>query len=245
MKEMAENMDDFIKLPRLYVDRELRVGQALALSAPQAHYLRNVLRRSAGDNIRLFNGRDGEWAAALEMPDKKLVAARPAKKLKEQPSDKTETHLLFAPLKKDALDVLIEKAVELGVTHLHPVLTQNTEARRLNEVRLRAQIIEAAEQCERLTLPVLAAPEDLSKKLAGWDQNTPLYACLERAGAEKLAGPFLPKAAFLIGPEGGFTAAEKQKIAALPYVISADLGAAILRAETAALFCLSARLLGG
>jgi 16S rRNA (uracil1498-N3)-methyltransferase len=237
--------DGFIKLPRLYVDHELREGQALALSAPQAHYLRNVLRRGAGDNIRLFNGRDGEWTAALEMPDKKLVVARLGKKLKKQPADKTETHLLFAPLKKGAMDFLIEKAVELGVTHLHPVLTQNTEARRLNEDRLRAQILEAAEQCERLTLPELAAPEDLHKKLAGWDGSVLLYACIERVGAKKLAGPFPEKTAFLIGPEGGFTADEKQKTAALSYVIMTDLGEAILRAETAAIFCLSARLLAG
>jgi 16S rRNA (uracil1498-N3)-methyltransferase len=123
------------------------------------------------------------------------------------------------------------------------VLTQNTEVRRINEERMRAQIIEAAEQCERLSLPLLTPPAELAAALAGWDRVVPLYACLERADARPLAGPFPPKTGFLVGPEGGFTEGEKQQVKDLPYIVPVSLGTDILRAETAALFCLSGRRL--
>lgn len=234
--------DDFIKLPRLYVDHELRDGATVGLSDAQTHYLRNVLRREAGDEVKLFNGCDGEWLAALDI-GKKSATARLTRQLKSQPGEKTETHLLFAPLKKDALDFLIEKAVELGVTHLHPVLTQHTEVRRVNDERLRAQIVEAAEQCERMTIPELKAVNNLSDIISHWNSGIKLYACIERRDAVPLAGLFPEKTAFLIGPEGGFTEDEKDRLGKLDFVESASLGESILRAETAALFCLSARRL--
>ncbi len=234
--------DDFIKLPRLYVDHELSDGATIELSTQQAHYLRNVLRRATGDEVRLFNGRDGEWLGVLDI-SKKSATARPCKRLKSQPEEKTETHLLFAPIKKGAMDFLIEKAVELGVTHLHPVLTQNTEVRQVNEERLRAQIVEAVEQCERLTIPTLAAVTSLSDIGSHWNPAIKLYACIERRESSPLGGPFSEKSAFLIGPEGGFTKEEKEKLGKLSFVIPVTLGESILRAETAALFCLSARKL--
>jgi 16S rRNA (uracil1498-N3)-methyltransferase len=234
--------DDFIKLPRLYVDHELRGGAAIELSDAQAHYLRNVLRRGAGDEVRLFNSGDGEWLAELDI-SKKSAIARLHRQLKKQPDERKETHLLFAPIKKDAMDFLIEKAVELGVTHLHPVLTQNTEVRRVNEERLRAQIIEAAEQCERLTIPALGAVASFSDISSRWNSEIKLYACIERREADPLDGPFSEKSAFLIGPEGGFTEEEIEKLGKLSFVVPVSLGESILRAETAALFCLSARKL--
>jgi 16S rRNA (uracil1498-N3)-methyltransferase len=234
--------EDFIKLPRLYVDHELSDGGEIELSPPQTHYLRNVLRRGTADDVRVFNGRDGEWLAALDF-GKKSVTARLRDHLKLQPPEKTETHLLFAPIKKDAMDFLIEKAVELGVTHLHPVLTQNTEVRRVNEDRVRTQIIEAAEQCERLTIPTLAAITSLSDIGSRWNSEINLYACIERRAANPLTGPFSKKTAFLIGPEGGFTEEEKEKLGKLKFVVPVNLGESILRAETAALLCLSARKL--
>ena len=238
------NANDLFKLPRLYVDQPLAQDQALALPDSQAHYLGTVLRRTAGDRVRLFNGRDGEFLAVLEMPSRKNIVAKPVQLLKPQPTAKTQTHLLFAPLKKDALDFLIEKAVELGATHLHPVLTQNTEVRRLNEERVRQQIIESAEQTERMDIPQLAAPTELITLLESWNTEIKIHAGVERdKSIDSLPHKYSDNAAFLIGPEGGFTAQEKSALASRDFVVPVTLGDTILRAETAALFCLSARRL--
>lgn len=228
-----------IKLPRLYVDHDLAVGAEATLAEGQAHYLRSVMRLGVGDAVRLFNGRDGEALATLRTLDKKSAVASVTEQIRPQPPAPGQTHLLFTPLKKDALDFLIEKSVELGVTHLHPVLTHNTDVRRINDERLRQQIIEAAEQCERLTVPALAPLQPLETVLAAWNKKIPLFAALERFAAPGLPQKFPRDIAFLIGPAGGFTEGEKAMLA--PHAV--QLGPAILRAETAALLCLSARLL--
>ncbi len=231
-------MADVIKLPRLYVDLELAPGALVAFSEDQSHYLRSVLRLSPGDNVRVFNGRDGEYLCAMAELTKKGASATAAERLLSQPPAPAALHLYFAPIKKARMDMLVEKAVELGVTALRPVITQNTEIRQINEDRLRAQIAEAAEQCERLDMPALHPAINLS---ALKPDGIPVYACLERSEtAPHLAAALRPgPAALLIGPEGGFTAEEINHLKALPGITPVTLGPRTLRAETAAIAALT------
>lgn len=229
---------EITKLPRLFVGGDLAEGQPLPLSIAQAHYLRNVLRREAGALLRVFNGRDGEYLAALKRTHKRGGEAICERMLAPQPNAPAPLHLIFAPVKKARLDVLIEKAVELGATHLHPVITRNTENRTLNMDRLNAQIVEAAEQCERLDLPVLSKPRPLTDWLPMWDASIPVAAALERT-PDALPLSTIPARAVLIGPEGGFTAEENALLQSTPFIRAASLGPRILRSETAALYALS------
>ncbi len=233
--------DDYIKLPRLHVHQELHENAKISLSSAQAHYLKNVLRRNEGDRLLLFNGRDGEWLAALTALGKKEAVAVPEKCLRPQPAPQGETHLIFTPIKKARLDFLIEKAVELGATHLHPLITARTEVRHINEERVQAQMIEAAEQCERLAVPRLSRPVSLAALPGSWDRAIPVYACIERRDAPQLKDCDIPdKAAFLIGPEGGFSPEEIAMIEKMPFSKPVSLGETVYRAETAALICLIA-----
>lgn len=235
---MSKN--DYIKLPRLYVDQELQENGNLCFSKEQAHYLKNVIRKQPGDELRLFNGHDGEWLAALSTISKKDAQANIREQIAEQTKTTPEIHLLFAPIRKARMDFLVEKAVELGVTHLHPVLTQNTENRQINEERIQTQIIEAAEQCERLDIPVLHGPQKIEGLTNDWKNNITIYACIERDDSPLLknalsGAPY----AFLIGPEGGFTIEEKDFLSTHEFIKPVSLGAQILRSETAAILALS------
>lgn len=227
-------MTDHTKSPRLYLDAPLAGGQTLLLTDAAHHYLKNVMRAEAGDYVRLFNGRDGEFAARIQSIGKKSLDLLLETRLRPQQNPSRRLHLLFAPIRKERMDFLVEKAVELGTTDLHIVLTQNTDQRKTNEDRLTAQIIEAAEQCERLDIPALHAGEGLFKKLKSWDADIPLFAALERTDAAPL-GARGGDCALLIGPSGGFTAEEKERLAGLAFVRPASLGTNILRSETAAL----------
>jgi 16S rRNA (uracil1498-N3)-methyltransferase len=179
--------------------------------------------------------RDGEFLARIEAVDKKAVTFTIEQSLRKPRVAPRKIHLLFAPIKKERMDFLIEKAVELGATDLHPVLTQNTDIRKINEERLQAQMIEAAEQCERMDIPALHAVDDLFKILALWNRNIPVVAALERFGADPLLVQTISgDCAVLIGPSGGFTQDEKEKLAALGFVRPVSLGENILRSETAA-----------
>ncbi|HPF78451.1 MAG TPA: RsmE family RNA methyltransferase [Alphaproteobacteria bacterium] len=228
------NKDETFKLPRLYTEYPLFDKGVIPLSSGQAHYLNNVMRRKDGDFVRLFDGENGEWLGQLKDLTKKSGSIVLSEKLLAQPQNSRRLHLFFTPIKKSHMDWLIEKAVELGTTDFHPVLTHNTEVRKINDERVRSQIFEAAEQCERLEIPVLHELEKLETKLASWPQEIPVLSCLERYNA-----PLIHKAgigndvpvAFLIGPEGGFTAEEKDKIAEKTKAVS--LGETILRVETA------------
>ncbi len=232
--------EDYIKLPRLYVDQELKENTIVSFNSDQAHYLKNVMRRKNGDCLRLFNGRDGEWVVLLTTLEKKRAEGVPDKQLYAQPEKTNEVHLIFTPIKKARMDFLIEKAVELGVTHLHPILTQNTETRKINTSRVRQQIIEAAEQCERLAIPVFYDLENLENTLNAPDIKT-LYACIERSKAPKISKVTIEKnTAVLIGPEGGFTKEEKEMLGRHNKILPVSLGDYILRSETAALYALSA-----
>lgn len=216
----------------------LQVGDSIILSEEHAHYLKNVLRRQDGDSVRIFNGMDGEFLCHLRDLGKKSGLAHAAELIRAQPSPRAPVHLYFAPIKKNRLEWMIEKAVELGATDLHPVITQNTEVRDLNIPRTEQQIIEAAEQSESMTLPRLHPVVKLSALTAG-----PILACLERADAKPLATALPPPGqpvSFLIGPEGGFTADEMKWINTQPHFTPVSLGENILRAETAACYVLSA-----
>jgi 16S rRNA (uracil1498-N3)-methyltransferase len=227
------------KLPRLYVTAPLSAGKNFELDEAQTHYVKNVMRRKEGEQIRCFNGRDGEFTARIETVKKRAVELSAQSQIKTQPPENPKIHLLFAPLKKHRMDQVIEKTVELGVTDLHPVITAHTEVRDLNAERLTAQIIEAAEQSERLDVPTLHPIKDLKSKMAAWDKALPLYWGAETKKDEALMlTQSLKASAFLIGPVGGFDTGECEYLAALPFIKPVSLGPRVLRAETAAIFCL-------
>jgi 16S rRNA (uracil1498-N3)-methyltransferase len=229
---------DFTKLPRIYIDRTFTANATVKLETAQSHYLKNVLRRKIGDFIRLFNGRDGEWLANIKDFGKSDCTVEIKGKIREQPEKSTELHLLFAPIKKDRTDFIIEKAVEVGATDIHPVLTARTENRNVNEERLRAQIVEASEQCERFEIPTLHAAAELKPKISNWKSSTPILWCRERGESPHIT-TFQEKAwAFLIGPEGGFDDNEFAFLGGLTYVRPLTLGETVLRAETAVILAL-------
>jgi len=216
---------------RLYVTTPLSAATAVETTAQQAHYLRTVMRRRAGDPVALFNGRDGEWLAHIDTvrPDRARLAV--GHRLREQVPE-PDFWLAFALLKRDATDLVVQKATELGVAAIHPVITGRTNAARVNFERLSAIAIEAAEQSERLTVPELHQPQPLPALLTSWPAGRPLIVAVERTHAPHippLAGP----AALLVGPEGGFDPAELETLRAHPFVTACSLGPRILRADTA------------
>lgn len=232
-------MEDY-KSPRVYVEQPLSEGIALELADGVQHYLKNVLRIMNGDAVRFFNGRDGEFVGRVENAGKKTVTVTLEKKSRAQKNPDRRIHLLFAPIKKDRMDWLVEKAVELGATDLHVVLTQNTDMRKINEDRMKTQIIEASEQCERLDIPALHVTGDMFKTLALWNKAVPIFAALERFDAAPLRDQNVSKeCAILIGPSGGFTQDEKEKLASLTFIKPVSLGNNILRSETAVAAALS------
>lgn len=230
------------KLPRLFTESPLSEGCAAVLDTAQTHYLKNVLRKQEGEHLRVFNGKDGEFTAHIEKLGKKEAIIRLEALFLPQPPAAPPVHLVFAPIKKARLDMLIEKAVELGASDLHPVLTERTENRHLNTERLNAQITESLEQCERLARPRLHPLQKLEKLIPTW-QSPVIFACLEREDAlpltEALNSMTAQGAALLLGPEGGFTPKEISYLTAAKNCRPVSLGPAILRAETAVFYALS------
>jgi 16S rRNA (uracil1498-N3)-methyltransferase len=227
---------------RLFVDDELAEGRSLACTPAQANYLRNVLRLKAGAAILVFNGRDGEWRAELAEADRRATALIVRAQTRAQEGG-PDIDYLFAPLKRARLDYMVEKATEMGVARLRPVLTRRTVAERVNAERMRAHAIEAAEQCGILRLPEIRAPEKLEAVVAAWNTARPLIFC-DEDGAETC--PFTALAmiepgpvAVLVGPEGGFDPAERELLASRPFVTRISLGPRILRADTAAVAALA------
>jgi 16S rRNA (uracil1498-N3)-methyltransferase len=227
--------------PRVYVERPLAVGAIVALERAQAHYLGTVLRLDAGARVLVFNGQDGEWSATLSMQKRAaglLVGAR----LREQTAP-GDLHYLFAPLKAARLDYMVQKAVEMGVSRLAPMLTRHGQVRSVNAARMRANAIEAAEQCGILTLPEIAPLAGLPAVLAAWDPRRVLVFCDEDAplvdpvAALSAAGRW--PLALLIGPEGGFAEEERAALLKVPHVVRLSLGPRILRADTAAVAALA------
>jgi 16S rRNA (uracil1498-N3)-methyltransferase len=220
-------------LPRLFVTQELSQGLSLVVDG---NYLAAVLRLGPGDQVKLFDDKTGEWLAEIVEGGKKRVTLFVGERLRPRETV-PDLWLAFAPIKRGRIDWLIEKATELGVARLMPVVTRRTIVERLNLERLRAHAIEAAEQCERTALPELGAPVKLASLLQSWPAGRNLYFA-DEAGGEPFA-PAPGPAAILIGPEGGFTDEERAAIRALPCARPVSLGPRILRADTAALAAVS------
>ncbi len=231
---------------RLYVSGGLSQGAPFSLGAEQSHYLSNVMRLKPGGRVLLFNGRDGEWSAAVETVSKRQVTVRPETLTRDQDTVPDLT-LLFAPVKRARLDFLVQKATELGVSALRPVFTRRTIVSRVNQDRLTANVIEAAEQCGRLTVPEVLEPVALSDLAAGWDERAGRLLFCDEAGAEAGVKPALAALnglgggpwSVLIGPEGGFAPEERAVLLKLPGLVRASLGPRIMRADTAAIAALT------
>jgi 16S rRNA (uracil1498-N3)-methyltransferase len=229
---------------RLYITAPLATGMAVALDRDQTHYLSSVMRAQTGEAALLFNGRDGEWRCRIDSLAKAGAALVPENQTRPQ-APESDLWLLAAPLKRDRTDLVAEKAAELGVSRLWPVFTRRTNAGRVNEARLRAHLIEASEQCERLTVPELAPPAALDKVLADWPAGRVLLFLDEGGDGAPLAEAVsdqptaLLPTALLIGPEGGFDESERRLLLSLPFVRPVGLGPRILRAETAAIAALA------
>ncbi|MDE2515192.1 MAG: 16S rRNA (uracil(1498)-N(3))-methyltransferase [Rhodospirillales bacterium] len=231
-------------IPRLFVDAPLAAGAEIAATEAQAHYLVHVLRRAADSPLLLFNGQDGEFHARL------LHAARGKARIGVEAQTRLQIAepdlwLVFALLKRDATDLVVQKATELGAAALLPVITRHTNAERTNPARLTAIATEAAEQCERLSVPVLHAPQKLPELLAAWPAGRRIFAAVERRAAPAAPARHAGPAALLIGPEGGFAPAELDALHAHPLVTQMSLGPRILRAETAAIAGLALLLAAG
>ncbi|MBB93680.1 MAG: 16S rRNA (uracil(1498)-N(3))-methyltransferase [Rhodobacteraceae bacterium] len=224
---------------RLYVDQDLGEGQTVPLSRDQAHYLFGVMRLGAGDRILLFNGRDGEWSADVAEAGKRggVLAVQAQTRPLQMPPD---LWLLFAPIKKARTDFIVEKAAEMGAARICPVQTDFTNSERVRQDRLQAHAVEAAEQCGGTYVPEVTDLARLDRVLDGWPAGRRLMFCDEAAvGAglplEGPAGPW----AILIGPEGGFSEAERTRLRGLEYAHRVSLGPRILRADTAAVAALT------
>lgn len=226
--------------PRLFVDQPLSAGLELRIEGGQAHYLLSVMRVKPGSAVKLFDDRTGEWLAEAAAAGKRDLTLRISTQLGPREAV-PDLWLCAAPIKRGRIDWVAEKASELGVARLVPVATRRAVVDKLNGERLRAHMIEAAEQCERTALPELADLVPLDRLLRDWPEGRKLFFADEEGGTPLLealsenAGP----AAFLIGPEGGFDPAERESIRACPAAVPVSLGPRILRAETAALAAVS------
>lgn len=227
--------------PRLHLAETLSANAEIVLNREQGHYLTGVLRLSAGDAVRAFNGRDGEWLAYLATVSKKSVSLRCERRVAEAklPPD---IDYVFAPLKHARLDYVVQKATELGARRLRPVMTSRTVAERVNLDRMRANVVEAAEQCNLVHVPEVLELEKLEKVLATWEKGRSLVYCDETKinfnPLESLKALRTPTAV-LVGPEGGFTDDEKTLLKSQNFVIPIALGPRIMRADTAAIAALT------
>lgn len=236
-------MDQPLPRTRLYCAQPLAADRPVRLDPSAAHRLKSVLRLKQGDGLRVFNAEHGEWLCQLAELGKRHVIVMPRRQIRAPEPAADALWLLFAPLKKDAMDVLIEKAVELGVDRLLPTITAHTDVARVNSARLPAQAIAAAEQSERLSVPPIEAPARLADRTEGWPADRPLIVCAEAGPAKPIAdlarafagGP----AAIMIGPEGGLAKSELDALGKLPFSHAAGLGPRVLRAETAAIAALA------
>jgi 16S rRNA (uracil1498-N3)-methyltransferase len=228
-------------IPRLFIEQPLQDGAPIPVSDAQSHYLIRVMRLPDGSRVRCFNGRDGEWNCHLQVTGKKAALA-PHSQVRKQVTGPDLT-LLFAPIKKARTDFIIEKATELGTRTIQPVFTDFTQSQRIRPDRMRALAIEAAEQTERIDVPLIEDGIALNTLLADWNQDRPLVYCDEGSEAAPMATYHsrlqARGAGILIGPEGGFSEKERQRLHSLDFVLPITLGPRILRAETAAVSALT------
>lgn len=225
---------------RLYVDHPLGAGQTIPLTRDQAHYLFGVMRLGRGDAVLLFNGQAGEWRAEVAGAGKKTGTLTCVAQTRTQQTP-PDLWLLFAPIKKARTDFIVEKATEMGAARICPVQTDFTNAERIRQDRLQAHAVEAAEQCGGTYVPEVTDLQKLDSVLAAWPAARRLMFCDEAlAGSAPTALPDIPAPwALLIGPEGGFSEAERTRLAALPFAHPVRLGPRILRADTAAVAALT------
>jgi 16S rRNA (uracil1498-N3)-methyltransferase len=232
--------------PRLYIDAPLGSGARLALDSGQSNYLKNVLRLKAGDGVLVFNGRDGEWRASLADSGKRSAALTVDERTRSQTTP-LDLHYLFAPLKHARLDYMVQKAVEMGASRLQPITMQHSQVSRINLERMRANAIEAAEQCGILSIPEVVEPLPFERMIATRESERVLVFCDETSDVrDPIAalevvrqGATSPPLAVLIGPEGGFAEHERAALGGLPNVVRLALGPRILRADTAAVAALA------
>ncbi len=231
---------------RLFVEDDLAAEAPLCIAGRQANHMAQVLRLGPGDSVALFNGRDGEWLGRIDAAGRKACAVTAVHCLRQQPTEPNLT-LAFAPVKKTGTDFIVEKATELGVSHLVPVFTEHTATNRVNVERLRINATEAAQQCGRLSVPEVTIAQRLDDFLKAWPATAPLLLADETGSGRRLAdvlSEFAEPGAnlahgLLIGPEGGFAADELAGLRAISFVRFIDLGPRILRAETAAIAALA------
>jgi 16S rRNA (uracil1498-N3)-methyltransferase len=231
---------------RMFVECRLEAGARVAIDRAQAHYLGHVMRRGIGDPLLVFNGRDGEWRARMDVLGKDGGALIVAEVTRQQASE-PDLWILFAPVKRTPIDRIARAATELGASRLAPVLTRHTVARRINTTRLRANAREAAEQCGRLSVPEVADPASLTAALKEWPADRRLVVADETGAGAAIADALIalgcvrpvPPSAILTGPEGGFAGPELDALGDLPFVTRVRLGPRILRAETAVLSALA------
>jgi 16S rRNA (uracil1498-N3)-methyltransferase len=228
---------------RLYVEQDLAEGAGVSIKPEQAHYLKNVLRLGSGSPVALFNGHDGEWLASVDDLGKGRGILTVATQIRQQ-SAEGDVWLVFAPVKRARLDFLVQKASELGASAILPVKTQHTIVARLNIERLRANVVEAAEQTGRVTLPRVDDMRPLGELLLEWPPERRLVLCAESGPVTPIAELFAKADptgswAILIGPEGGFAKTELDHLSNLPFVSIAGLGPRLLRADTAAIAALA------
>ncbi len=225
------------RMQRLFIDAPLSMGAVYEAAKEQFNYLVNVLRFEAGDAVLVFNGRDGEWRAELSLPSKKRLLLTATEQTRPQPAP-CDLHYLFAPLKVGRLDYLVQKAVEMGAGLLQPVMTQHVQGKITSMDRVRANVIEAAEQCGVLGIPQVLEPRKLDDVLEAWPKERRIIFCDEGDAGQNplpiLASVKETRLALLIGPEGGFSDAERTLLRSLDFVTAIPLGPRILRADTAA-----------
>ncbi|RJG46338.1 16S rRNA (uracil(1498)-N(3))-methyltransferase [Mesorhizobium sp. DCY119] len=225
------------KMQRLFVPQDLARDAVFETGTEQSHYLIHVLRLNEGAELLVFNGRDGEWLARIEAKTKKAVKLRAVEETRPQPP-LPDLVYCFAPLKQGRLDYLVQKAVEMGAGVLQPVITQHTQIAKPGIDRLRANVVEAAEQCGILALPEVREAQKFDRLIAGWEADRRLIFCDESAETNNplpaLQAITERKLGLLIGPEGGFSEDERRQLYALPFVTAIPLGPRILRADTAA-----------
>ncbi|MER9389357.1 16S rRNA (uracil(1498)-N(3))-methyltransferase [Mesorhizobium sp. M0435] len=230
------------KMQRLFVPDELGPDTEFDVGPQQSHYLSRVLRLGEGAEVLVFNGRDGEWSAAIAAKSKKALRLKVMALQRPQPP-LPDLVYCFAPLKQGRLDYLVQKAVEMGAGTLQPVITQHTQVAKPGIERLRANVVDAAEQCGILAVPDVREAEKFERLLAGWDKERRLIFCDEDAATNNplpaLQAVRENKLALLVGPEGGFSDEERGMLRALPFVTAIPLGPRILRADTAAVAALA------
>ena len=228
-------------VPRLHAEERLFAGAEVKVSGPQAHYLGSVLRIAPGDPVKLFNGRDGEFLSYVLSVGKKQVDVK-LERLLADAKPPPDIDYCFAPLKHQRLDYLVQKAVELGARRLRPVITQRTIAERVNLERMRANVIEASEQCNLVHVPEVVEPASFATVLRDWDERRSIVFGDETAAVSNplaaLKSVTLPVAIF-VGPEGGFSDEERKMLHSIPVTMAISLGPRIMRADTAAVAILA------